>query len=184
MHAGVHLLRDRLHGRTQSIWPRSESEAGNGKSGNRPWMLSAKPRKPSSFSSKSHPSPSNGSLRRMGMIGSMGREIGRRRQPSQVGTMSRELCGCRGIAHGLGRHFRSPLRPMPPGPRPRLLAQPGSLSFSALARHATLRPAVEPVPSVVDCDLSRRRNTMNWTTPTLVEICIGLEINGYLPAEF
>jgi coenzyme PQQ precursor peptide PqqA len=26
--------------------------------------------------------------------------------------------------------------------------------------------------------------SMNWTTPTLVEICIGLEINGYLPAEF
>jgi coenzyme PQQ precursor peptide PqqA len=26
--------------------------------------------------------------------------------------------------------------------------------------------------------------TMTWTTPTLVEICIGLEINGYLPAEF
>jgi coenzyme PQQ precursor peptide PqqA len=25
--------------------------------------------------------------------------------------------------------------------------------------------------------------TMAWTTPTLVEICIGLEINGYLPAE-
>jgi coenzyme PQQ precursor peptide PqqA len=25
---------------------------------------------------------------------------------------------------------------------------------------------------------------MAWTTPTLVEICIGLEINGYLPAEF
>ena len=23
---------------------------------------------------------------------------------------------------------------------------------------------------------------MAWTTPTLVEICIGLEINGYLPA--
>ena len=28
------------------------------------------------------------------------------------------------------------------------------------------------------------RNTMAWTTPILVEICIGLEINGYLPAEF
>jgi coenzyme PQQ precursor peptide PqqA len=27
-------------------------------------------------------------------------------------------------------------------------------------------------------------NAMTWTTPTLVEICIGLEINGYLPAEF
>jgi coenzyme PQQ precursor peptide PqqA len=26
--------------------------------------------------------------------------------------------------------------------------------------------------------------TMAWTTPILVEICIGLEINGYLPAEF
>jgi len=25
---------------------------------------------------------------------------------------------------------------------------------------------------------------MDWTTPTLVEICIGLEINGYVPAEF
>jgi coenzyme PQQ precursor peptide PqqA len=25
---------------------------------------------------------------------------------------------------------------------------------------------------------------MAWTTPMLVEICLGLEINGYLPAEF
>jgi len=25
---------------------------------------------------------------------------------------------------------------------------------------------------------------MSWATPTLVEICVGLEINGYLPAEF
>jgi coenzyme PQQ precursor peptide PqqA len=29
-----------------------------------------------------------------------------------------------------------------------------------------------------------RSTAMTWTTPTLVEICIGLEINGYLPAEF
>jgi coenzyme PQQ precursor peptide PqqA len=29
-----------------------------------------------------------------------------------------------------------------------------------------------------------RGNTMAWTTPILVEICVGLEINGYLPAEF
>ncbi len=29
-----------------------------------------------------------------------------------------------------------------------------------------------------------RTAIMTWTTPTLVEICIGLEINGYLPAEF
>ena len=26
--------------------------------------------------------------------------------------------------------------------------------------------------------------SMSWTTPTLVEVCIGLEINGYLPPEF
>jgi coenzyme PQQ precursor peptide PqqA len=31
---------------------------------------------------------------------------------------------------------------------------------------------------------AQRGCTMAWTTPTLVEICIGLEINGYLPAEF
>jgi coenzyme PQQ precursor peptide PqqA len=33
-------------------------------------------------------------------------------------------------------------------------------------------------------ELERRRKIMTWTTPALVEICIGLEINGYLPAEF
>jgi coenzyme PQQ precursor peptide PqqA len=32
--------------------------------------------------------------------------------------------------------------------------------------------------------LNLLEETMAWTTPTLVEICIGLEINGYLPAEF
>jgi coenzyme PQQ precursor peptide PqqA len=31
---------------------------------------------------------------------------------------------------------------------------------------------------------SQRIHAMAWTTPTLVEICVGLEINGYLPAEF
>ena len=29
-----------------------------------------------------------------------------------------------------------------------------------------------------------RGGTMVWTTPTLIEICIGLEINGYLQPEF
>jgi coenzyme PQQ precursor peptide PqqA len=32
--------------------------------------------------------------------------------------------------------------------------------------------------------LRSKGNAMAWTTPILVEICIGLEINGYLPAEF
>jgi coenzyme PQQ precursor peptide PqqA len=31
---------------------------------------------------------------------------------------------------------------------------------------------------------SQGGSIMAWTTPTLVEICVGLEINGYLPAEF
>jgi len=26
--------------------------------------------------------------------------------------------------------------------------------------------------------------TMAWTSPALVEICVGLEVNGYLPAEY
>jgi coenzyme PQQ precursor peptide PqqA len=30
----------------------------------------------------------------------------------------------------------------------------------------------------------QRGSAMAWTTPILIEICIGLEINGYLPAEF
>jgi coenzyme PQQ precursor peptide PqqA len=29
-----------------------------------------------------------------------------------------------------------------------------------------------------------KEDSMAWTTPVLVEICIGLEINGYLPPEF
>jgi coenzyme PQQ precursor peptide PqqA len=28
-----------------------------------------------------------------------------------------------------------------------------------------------------------KETIMAWTTPLLVEICVGLEINGYLPAE-
>jgi coenzyme PQQ precursor peptide PqqA len=32
--------------------------------------------------------------------------------------------------------------------------------------------------------LQSEESIMAWTTPTLVEVCIGLEINGYLPAEF
>ena len=32
--------------------------------------------------------------------------------------------------------------------------------------------------------VDRTEETMTWTTPVLVELCVGLEINGYLPAEF
>lgn len=36
----------------------------------------------------------------------------------------------------------------------------------------------------IDNTRSKGKDAMAWTTPTLIEICIGLEINGYLPAEF
>jgi coenzyme PQQ precursor peptide PqqA len=41
-------------------------------------------------------------------------------------------------------------------------------------------------PNLTQCILciGMRSTPMTWTTPILVEICIGLEINGYLPAEF
>ena len=29
----------------------------------------------------------------------------------------------------------------------------------------------------------QKEESMAWTTPVLVEICIGLEINGYMPAD-
>ncbi|HAE48482.1 MAG: pyrroloquinoline quinone precursor peptide PqqA [Tistrella sp.] len=32
--------------------------------------------------------------------------------------------------------------------------------------------------------LSRRSCIMNWTTPQIVETRIGMEINGYMPADF
>jgi len=53
-------------------------------------------------------------------------------------------------------------------------------------------PVIEREPGTIITDtiitrtprVSEEEMTMAWTTPTLVEICIGLEINGYLPAEF
>jgi coenzyme PQQ precursor peptide PqqA len=37
--------------------------------------------------------------------------------------------------------------------------------------------------SALRCWKAQREDSMAWTTPVLVEICIGLEINGYLPPE-
>jgi coenzyme PQQ precursor peptide PqqA len=34
------------------------------------------------------------------------------------------------------------------------------------------------------CGIREGNQKMAWTTPILEEICIGLEINGYLPPEF
>ena len=46
-----------------------------------------------------------------------------------------------------------------------------------------LKPSLpKQLPSVAKVRM--KGNTMTWTTPILIEIRIGLEINGYLPAEF
>jgi len=34
-----------------------------------------------------------------------------------------------------------------------------------------------------DVLIEKEEMPVAWITPTIVEICIGLEINGYLPAE-
>jgi coenzyme PQQ precursor peptide PqqA len=61
-----------------------------------------------------------------------------------------------------------------------------NLNFSekALARDRVQYIVVAGRRSSITQAAARWRITMAWTTPTLVEICIGLEINGYLPAEF
>jgi hypothetical protein len=49
-----------------------------------------------------------------------------------------------------------------------------------------LQPRIFPAKSIIAASektAARRRNDMAWTTPVLVEICAGLEINGYLPPE-
>jgi coenzyme PQQ precursor peptide PqqA len=47
-----------------------------------------------------------------------------------------------------------------------------------------VRCAGAPARLTLPLGLRTEEMPMAWTTPTLVEICIGLEINGYLPAEF
>ena len=37
--------------------------------------------------------------------------------------------------------------------------------------------------ATLDVLIEKEEMPMAWTTPTIIEICIGLEINGYLPAE-
>ncbi len=56
---------------------------------------------------------------------------------------------------------------------------PGSIAFLRRLRYRFLLKQ-----DAVDAAGKKVRKIMAWTTPTLVEICIGLEINGYLPAEF
>ena len=69
---------------------------------------------------------------------------------------------------GPGRDIQLPPGnfPNPPRAKCRFGAAAGPLNYGALLHS------------------QRGKALMLWTTPTLVEVCIGLEINGYLPAEF
>jgi len=68
-------------------------------------------------------------------------------------------------------HVQIPLAEQIPKPWGARKSQPARLAVGACR--------------ILCCRLVKRReNRMYWTTPTIVEICIGLEINGYLPAEF
>jgi coenzyme PQQ precursor peptide PqqA len=55
------------------------------------------------------------------------------------------------------------------------------------ASQANLCFLMAPGSQLIGGDLSPSNmegNTpMSWTTPTLIEVCIGLEINGYMPAD-
>jgi hypothetical protein len=61
---------------------------------------------------------------------------------------------------------------------------------SRLLRHAPMNKCVQKALAVAGAYAlsfmrrSKREDSMAWTTPVLVEICVGLEINGYLPPEF
>jgi coenzyme PQQ precursor peptide PqqA len=67
-----------------------------------------------------------------------------------------------------------------PGKPARLLPWQGTFGY-----HQFERPSRNFLGAVCvgSCRPQQETVIMIWTTPILAEICIGLEINGYLPAE-
>lgn len=60
--------------------------------------------------------------------------------------------------------------------------------FLTAAAHCTTLTVVRGAgrarfPVGVLRQLTRKETTMKWTTPRITEVCVGLEINDYLPAE-
>jgi coenzyme PQQ precursor peptide PqqA len=52
---------------------------------------------------------------------------------------------------------------------------------AVIRRHDTCGSVL--LGSIISSKVQKGGKTMAWTTPVLIEICIGLEINGYLPAD-
>ena len=59
-----------------------------------------------------------------------------------------------------------------------------SCAYDNRSSHQLRRQFRSTILMVCESSHNNVEELMAWTTPTLVEICIGLEINGYLPAEF
>jgi coenzyme PQQ precursor peptide PqqA len=57
--------------------------------------------------------------------------------------------------------------------------------LAALVRRGNVGQARLHLSPEFECIFAKvkKEDIMAWTTPVLVEICIGLEINGYLPAD-
>jgi coenzyme PQQ precursor peptide PqqA len=77
--------------------------------------------------------------------------------------------------------------------RPNMYSMPGEVNVRSRVRTNGISEPNQPHCAGGGLGLSIRQRAalrgqedmlMAWTTPTLVEICLGLEINGYLPAEF
>ena len=56
-------------------------------------------------------------------------------------------------------------------------------SLTIAGNISDLRKVNNPQPSLILFCERQKEESMTWTTPVLVEICIGLEINGYMPAD-
>ena len=87
----------------------------------------------------------------------------------------------------MSRYRLPPTRPVHARPRSEEggLEPTGNLPNASQANLCSLSDRGGPFEEGGCIPRKRKEGTlMSWTTPTLVEVCIGLEINGYLPAEF
>ena len=75
---------------------------------------------------------------------------------------------------------------LPPPSRQHRLKFFGTWNIVSIA-HAAKSPYITRYCCSILFDLvfsgTSKEESMAWTTPVLVEICIGLEINGYMPTD-
>jgi coenzyme PQQ precursor peptide PqqA len=57
-----------------------------------------------------------------------------------------------------------------------------TLTMHIVAPDKRLVARYQPLCNVLSC-FHRKETAMKWTTPKVTEVCIGMEINDYMPAE-